>query len=104
MLAPTTPQALTSLHLCCGAGGDMLGFQEAGFDVRGVDNDKLACDAARELFAQEGGSSFAAAVVKEFGRLDILVNNAGITRDNLAMRMKSEIGRASCRERVSSPV
>lgn len=27
----------------------------------------LACDAARELFAQEGGSAFAAAVVKEFG-------------------------------------
>jgi site-specific DNA-cytosine methylase len=49
MLFPTTPQTLTSLHLCCGAGGDMLGFAEAGFDVRGVDNDKLACDAARYL-------------------------------------------------------
>ena len=29
-------------------------------------------------------------IVKEFGGINILVNNAGITRDNLAMRMKSE--------------
>lgn len=49
MLAPQTTKTLTSLHLCCGAGGDMLGFQEAGFAVKGVDNDKLACEAARYL-------------------------------------------------------
>jgi len=29
-------------------------------------------------------------IVKDFGGINILVNNAGITRDNLAMRMKSE--------------
>ena len=29
-------------------------------------------------------------IVKEYGGINILVNNAGITRDNLAMRMKSE--------------
>ena len=29
-------------------------------------------------------------VVEKFGRLDILVNNAAITRDNLAIRMKSD--------------
>jgi len=34
--------------------------------------------------------SFVQGVAKEFGRLDVLVNNAGITRDGLAMRMKSE--------------
>jgi 3-oxoacyl-[acyl-carrier protein] reductase len=31
-----------------------------------------------------------AEAVQRFGRLDILVNNAGITRDGLAIRMKSE--------------
>ena len=29
-------------------------------------------------------------IVKDFGGIDILVNNAGITKDQLAMRMKSE--------------
>ena len=29
-------------------------------------------------------------IVKEYGGINILVNNAGITRDNLAMRMKSD--------------
>ena len=29
-------------------------------------------------------------VAKEFGRIDILVNNAGVTRDGLALRMKTE--------------
>jgi len=29
-------------------------------------------------------------IVKDHGGINILVNNAGITRDNLAMRMKSE--------------
>jgi len=33
---------------------------------------------------------FVQGVAKEFGRLDVLVNNAGITRDGLAMRMKSD--------------
>ncbi len=31
-------------------------------------------------------------VVSQFGSLDVLVNNAGITRDNLLMRMKEQVG------------
>ena len=36
-------------------------------------------------------------------RITVLVNNAGIREDNLLVFMQ-KIGRASCRERVSSPV
>ena len=44
-----------------------------------------------------------------WGRVDILVNNAGILRDKSFSKMslddfRLQIGRASCRERVSSPV
>ena len=34
-----------------------------------------------------------AAIQKQFGDIAILVNNAGVTRDNLLVRMKDEVGR-----------
>ncbi len=42
-----------------------------------------------EIASEESIKSAFAATAKEFGRVDILVNNAGITRDGLALRMKS---------------
>jgi 3-oxoacyl-[acyl-carrier protein] reductase len=53
-------------------------------------------DAGRESFiveldlsSRESISAAFARAAKEFGRIDILVNNAGITKDGLAVRMKS---------------
>ena len=40
-------------------------------------------------------------VLEKFGRLDILVNNAAITRDGLAMRMKSEDWEADLRTNLT---
>jgi site-specific DNA-cytosine methylase len=40
---------LQSLHLFCGVGGDMIGFEAAGFKVCGLDNDAWAVDQARRL-------------------------------------------------------
>lgn len=45
----------------------------------------LDFDVSSEQSVKEG----VAAALKELGRIDVLVNNAGITRDALAMRMKS---------------
>jgi 3-oxoacyl-[acyl-carrier protein] reductase len=42
-----------------------------------------------DLASRESIQSAFIKAAKEFGRIDILINNAGVTRDGLAMRMKS---------------
>lgn len=46
--------------------------------------------------------SFIQTVVKQFGRLDVLVNNAGITKDGLAIRMKTDDWKAVIDTNLSS--
>lgn len=43
------------------------------------------------ISVEEEVDQFAAAVYERFGKVDILVNNAGITRDNLFLRLKTEM-------------
>jgi 3-oxoacyl-[acyl-carrier protein] reductase len=43
-----------------------------------------------DVCTEESIKAGAKAMLASFGRVDILVNNAGITRDGLALRMKSE--------------
>lgn len=64
------------------------GVEVSGRVVNVADGDAL------QAFVQE--------VAKHFGRLDVLVNNAGITRDGLAMRMKSEDWQAVIDTNLSS--
>ncbi|MBF0281105.1 MAG: 3-oxoacyl-ACP reductase FabG [Zetaproteobacteria bacterium] len=52
-----------------------------GVCVKGFVVDVTQADAVKTFIQQ---------VVSDFGRLDVLVNNAGITRDTLALRMKTE--------------
>jgi 3-oxoacyl-[acyl-carrier protein] reductase len=56
-------------------------IRAAGGEAFVVQMDLSAPDSIRAAFAK---------AAKEFGRIDILVNNAAITKDGLAVRMKSE--------------
>ena len=79
-------------------------IKAAGGEAIAIEANVADFDASKGLIDQ---------TIAAFGRVDVLVNNAGITRDMLLIRMKEEefddvievkIGRASCRESVSSPV
>src|SRR3546814_6513747 len=51
-----------------------------------VDHVAIACNLASAADVEK----LVPAALDTLGKIDILVNNAGITRDNLAMRMRSE--------------
>jgi 3-oxoacyl-[acyl-carrier protein] reductase len=59
----------------------VAGISAAGSEVAAVTMDVADPEQVKSGFRQ---------AIERFGRLDILVNNAGITRDGLAVRMKSE--------------
>jgi 3-oxoacyl-[acyl-carrier protein] reductase len=82
-----------------------LTLAEAGAKVAVAARNEEKLTALVQEIAGKGGEAFAVkmdvaeaeqikagfkSVLEKFGKLDILVNNAAITRDGLAMRMKSE--------------
>jgi 3-oxoacyl-[acyl-carrier protein] reductase len=67
-------------------------LEHAGESLRrdGLEAFEATCD----IRDPDAVKAFVQAVLDRFGRIDVLVNNAGVTRDNLALRMKTEDWRA----------
>ena len=61
---------------------------EVAGEIRAAGGDAFVAE--MDMKAPESIRKAIAKAVKEFGRIDILVNNAGITKDGLAVRMKTE--------------
>src|SRR5258705_824515 len=96
-----------------------LALAEAGAKVAvAARNEEKLAALVKEIVALEGGQALAVKmdvadpeqvkagfkqVLEKFGRLDILVNNAAITRDGLAMRMKTDDWEAVLRTNVTGP-
>ena len=62
--------------------------EAAAAEVAGENPDILAVKA--DASTEEGSKYLMDTAIKTFGKIDVLVNNAGITRDGLAMGMKTE--------------
>lgn len=70
----------------CGTREETIVQAGASLQAHGAEVLAQAVDVSEQSQVQ----SFVQDAAKHFGRLDVLVNNAGITRDMLAMRLKSE--------------
>src|SRR5947209_12046970 len=62
--------------------------EEAAVEMRAAGGE--AFSVGIDLASQESIKDAFARTAKEFGRVDILVNNAGVTKDGLALRMKTD--------------
>src|SRR3546814_15474887 len=80
-----------------GSGSDAGPAQQVADEINAAVGEAVADTSS--VATQEGGEAIVETALNAFGRVDIVVNNAGILRDK-AFHTLTQIGRASCRERV----